>query len=138
EVFLAGLWAITGFTQVPVSTLKLSKGSSTYNVRRKVAILVNSITSFSNRPLVHIFYLGLSIIILSGVAAAYLVIRCAFFGALLAGWPLLIVSVWLLGGLTMLSLGVIGIYLAKVFMEVKERPYTVIKRVYEKSGLHDV
>jgi putative glycosyltransferase len=133
EFFMAGLWTITGFRQVPMVVKKHSKGSSSYTLGRKITILINAITSFSDKPLVFIFYLGCVIVLLSGVAALYLVIRRLFFGVYLAGWPSLIVSMWLLGGLTIFSLGVIGIYLSKVFIETKQRPYAVIRRVYERG-----
>jgi putative glycosyltransferase len=134
EVFLGGIMAITGFKQVPLVVKKHSKGSTTYTLGRKVSLLVNAITSFSNRPLVFIFYLGCAIVFLSSGAALYLIVRRVFFGVYLTGWPSLIVSVWLLGGLTIFCLGVIGIYLSKVFMEVKPRPYTVIRQLYERAG----
>jgi putative glycosyltransferase len=134
EVFLGGIMAITGFKQVPLVVEKHSKGSTTYTLGRKVSLFVNAITSFSNRPLVFIFYLGCVIVFLSTVAALYLIVRRVFFGVYLSGWPSLIVSVWLLGGLTIFCLGVIGIYLSKVFIEVKPRPYTVIRQLYERAG----
>jgi putative glycosyltransferase len=61
------------------------------------------------------------------------VIRRLFFGELLQGWPSLIVSIWFLGGVTLLALGTIGVYLAKVFSEVKQRPNTTIRQVYEAT-----
>jgi putative glycosyltransferase len=134
EVFLLGLWTITGFKQVPVTVQKHSRSKSNYTLRRKLAILVNSITSFSNRPLIGIFYLGCVISLTAVLAIGYLVVRRLFFGILLAGWPSLIVSVWLLGGLTIFCLGIIGIYLSKVFMETKDRPYTVIRQQYERRS----
>lgn len=134
EFCLIGLWAITGFMQVPVAVTKHTKGSTTYTFGRKLANLVNAITSFSNVPLIFIFYLGCGIVFTAGIAALYLIVRRLFFGELLAGWPSLIVSIWLLGGLTIFCLGVIGMYLSKVFMETKQRPYTVIRQIYERSG----
>ena len=134
ETMIAGLWVMTGFRQVAQEVKKHAGASSTYSLAHKLAILVNSITSFSDRPLVLIFYLGLIIITLASTAAGYLVIRRLFFGALLAGWPSLIVSVWLLGGLTLSCLGVVGIYVSKVFLETKGRPYTIIRGVYERAG----
>ena len=131
EVFMAGLWAITGFKQVPLMITKHDKGNTSYNLRGKISILVNSITSFSNKPLLLIFYLGSIIFFISSLAALYLVIRRVFFGVLLAGWPSLMVTIWLLGGLTIFCVGVIGIYLSRVFMETKERPYTIIRQIYE-------
>ncbi len=134
EMLIAALWTITGFQQVAVTVDKAHKGSTTYDLRRQIAAIVNAITSFSSAPLVFVFYLGVIISILSGVIGAYLLIERLFFNVMLAGWPSLIVSVWFLGGLTLLSLGVIGIYLAKVFSEVKQRPYTVIREIYEALG----
>jgi putative glycosyltransferase len=131
EVFLAGVWAATGFLQLPLLVKKGNKGETTYNLARKIAVTVNSITSFSTKPLVIIFYLGLSISAAAGLAAGWLVFRRLFLGVLAEGWPSLMVSVWFLGGLTLLCLGVIGIYLAKVFGEVKPWPYTIIRKVYD-------
>jgi len=133
EIFLAGLWAITGFKQVPVVVNKHDKGSTTYDLSRKVSVFVDSITSFSGRPLVFIFYLGCTILLVSSLAASYLLVKGLFFGDYLAGWPTLIVSVWLLGGLTVFCLGIIGIYLSKIFMETKQRPYTIIRRIYDRA-----
>jgi putative glycosyltransferase len=63
----------------------------------------------------------------------YLIIRKLFFDIELLGWTSLIVSVWLIGGIIIFCLGVIGIYLSKIFIEVKERPYTVVKKKYERK-----
>ncbi len=61
EVFLAGLWHITGFTQTSLIVKKHCTSQTTYNLRKKISILVNSVTSFSNKPLVAIFYTGILI-----------------------------------------------------------------------------
>jgi putative glycosyltransferase len=133
EINIGALWAHTGFRQVPFPVDKQHKGTTSYDVRRKITHLVNSVTSFSSAPLVFVFYLGVSISMLSGVFGTYLIVRRVFFGELLQGWPSLIVSVWFLGGLTLLCLGVLGVYLAKVFTEVKQRPYTVVREVFEAN-----
>ncbi|MFX0198342.1 MAG: glycosyltransferase family 2 protein [Candidatus Hodarchaeota archaeon] len=133
EVFLPGLWAMTGFKQVPLPVRKHSKGSSTYTLRKKIAQFVNAITSFSTTPLVFIFYLGALIVSVSSAAAVWLIIRKIFLQQFLAGWPSLIVSIWLLGGLTIFCLGLIGIYLSKVFVEAKQRPKAIIRRIYEQE-----
>lgn len=135
EFVMSGLWALTGFQQQPLKVRKHSKKTSTYGLGRKISHLVNAITSFSNKPLVLIFYLGCVIVLVSSIAAIDLIVRKLLFGTLLEGWASLIVSIWLLGGLTIFCLGVIGIYLAKVFIEVKQRPYTIVKQTY---GLKDV
>jgi putative glycosyltransferase len=129
ELLIAGLWVITGFQQAPLEVAKAVKGKTTYNFTRKIAHFVDAITSFSNQPLIFIFYLGLLISLAAGSAALYL-IGSALSSGLLPGWPSLIVSVWLLGGLTIFCLGIIGIYLSKIFTEVKQRPYTIIRQQY--------
>jgi len=134
EVLIAGLWVLTGFHQVPVFIQKQHRSSSTYNLRKKISYLVNAITSFSNKPLVFIFYLVCVILAISSIAALDMIVRRIFFGTLLRGWASLIVSVWLLGGLTIFCLGVIGIYLSKIFVEVKQRPYTITREVYEQDS----
>ena len=130
EVFLAGLWQIAGFEQVPVGVTKGSRGTSTYTLRRKVAVLVNSITSFSNLPLVMIFYVGLGISAAAFAYILFLVFRWSSQAQPVLGWTSVIASIWLVGGLMISFLGVIGIYVAKVFMESKRRPYTVVRKVW--------
>jgi putative glycosyltransferase len=132
EVCLAGLWTITGFRQVPLTVHKLSRGGSTYNLRRKLAVLINAVTSFSTVPLWGIFLLGCLILGASSAVAAVLV-ALRLFGHVLDGWTSVMLSIWLLGGLCLFSLGTIGVYLAKVFSEVKRRPFTVVRSVYGRE-----
>jgi len=133
EIFLAGLFAIAGFRQIPLLVRKDSKNRSTYTLVRKLTLAINSITSFSNKPLIFIFYLGALISLLSGITAIIFIVRKIFFNVILEGWSSLIISIWLLGGLTIFCLGVIGIYLSKIFSETKQRPYTIIRQIYEKQ-----
>ena len=130
EVFLAGLWQITGFRQVGLPVEKASKGETTYTLNRKLSMLTDSITAFSNRPLMLIFYVGCTISFLAGSYIAGLVVAKFMYGIAVDGWTSLIVSVWFLGGLTILFLGVIGIYLSKVFVETKRRPLSIIRQVH--------
>jgi putative glycosyltransferase len=129
ELFLAGLWALTGYRQRPLMITKHSLSPTTYSLSRKLWNFVNAVTSFSTKPLVVVFLLGCFISVVSGVAGTYLMLRRFLFGHLLEGWVSLMVSVWLLGGLTIFSLGIIGIYLSKIFAETKPRPYTIVRSV---------
>ena len=131
EFVMAGLWTLAGFNQIPINVRKQHKGATSYGPRRKLAHLVNAVTSFSSKPLVLIFYLGFILIVVSSLAAFDLIIRRIFFGVLLEGWASLIVSIWLLGGITIFCLGVIAIYLSKIFIEVKQRPYAIVRDIYE-------
>ena len=131
EVFIAGLWEITGFVQLPKIVKKKSGSETTYTIKRKFSLLVNSVTSFSNIPLVTIFYSGISILVFSVLYITYLSINWMFFSNPMSGWTSLIASVWLLGGLIISFIGITGIYISKIFSEVKQRPYTIIKEIYE-------
>lgn len=133
EFAIAGLWAITGFRQVGMPVNKSRRQTTTYTLQRRVTVLVDAVTAFSSRPLIAIFYLGAAILIAASVAAAYLICRRLFFGVLLSGWPSLIVSVWMLGGLMTFCVGVVGIYVAKIFSEVKQRPYTIVREVFQSA-----
>jgi len=133
EVFLAGLWYITGFDQRPQTIRKLSSSDTTYTLKRKISVLVNSVTSFSNAPLIGVFYIGVVISLAAGAYSAYLIFFWAFLAKPLSGWTSVMASIWLLGGLIISFIGVVGIYLSKVFLETKRRPYTIIRQIYGKA-----
>ena len=133
EIYIAGLWHLTGFSQVPQIVTKASKDTTTYTLSKKIALLVNSLTSFSNAPLLGIFYLGLGIFCTAMCYTTYLVIKWFFFAKAPSGWTSLMASVWLLGGMIMLSTGIIGIYVSKILSEAKKRPYTLIRAIYKKQ-----
>lgn len=132
EVFMAGLWFITGFDQRPQTVKKDNTSDTTYTFRRKMSLLVNSVTSFSNAPLVSIFYIGVSISTLAMVYIAYLVVHWMFLAKPLSGWTSVMASIWLLGGMVISFIGVVGIYLSKIFSETKQRPYTIVKQIYAR------
>ena len=134
EVFLWGLWYITGFEQRPHVVRKHSSSKSTYTFGRKIALTINSITSFSNAPLVAIFYIGALISLISVIFITYLIFNWMFLSKPLLGWTSTLVSMWLIGGMIISFIGVVGIYLSKVFSETKRRPFTIIRQVY--GSLH--
>lgn len=131
EMNIAVLFTYAGFKQIAVPIDKGHKGSTTYDFSRKIAGFVNSITAFSTTPLEFIFYMGVTIAAFAAIYGLYLIGRWLMIDQIPEGWSSLIVSVWFLGGLTLGSLGVIGIYLAKVFSEVKQRPLTTVREVFE-------
>ena len=133
EIFLAGLWHITGFVQIPQMVDKLNTSETTYTLRKKMSLLVNSVTSFSNAPLIGIFYIGISISLFAIFYIAYIIIHWMFLAQPVGGWTSVMASIWLLGGLVISFIGVVGIYLSKIFSETKRRPYTIIRQVYGKQ-----
>ena len=133
EIDIGGLWLITGFDQRAQAVDKHSTSESTYTLRHKFSLMLNSITSFSNAPLIAIFYVGVAIFLVAAGFSAYVAIQWLFTADPVSGWASLIVSVWLLGGLIISVIGVIGIYLAKIFSEAKRRPYTIVREIYGKQ-----
>ncbi len=133
EVFLGGLWYITGFDQRSQVIKKHNTSKSTYTFRKKMSLFVNSITSFSNAPLTIIFYIGISISLFALAYIIYLVTCWLFFVKPMSGWTSVMASIWLLGGMIISFIGVIGIYLSKIFSETKQRPYTIVRQVYEQQ-----
>lgn len=133
EIFMAGLWFITGFHQTFQFVKKLNTSASTYTFRRKLSLLVNSITSFSNAPLINIFYLGICISFFSFFYIAYIIFHWVFFDKPLSGWTSVMASIWMLGGLLTSSVGIVGIYLSKIFSETKNRPYSIIRHIYRRN-----
>jgi len=130
ESSILALCTAAGFDQRAVPVTKGSRGASTYSVRRRISTLVNAVTSFSNRPLVLIFYLG-SIIMLASLGAAGLLIWERLMGRVgVPGYASLLVSVWFLGGLAIFCVGVVGIYVSRVFIEVKRRPLAIVRAEY--------
>jgi len=133
EMFIAGLWEITGFDQEGMIVRKHAHSTTTYSIRHKVALLVNAVTSFSNAPLKLVLYTGFFISTFSALFVLYVIVNKLIYGVALEGWSSLIASVWFLGGLILFSVGVVGLYIAKIFTETKQRPYTIVKHVYKKS-----
>ena len=136
EIFIPGLWQLTGFQQIPVPVAKHSRKGTTYTLRRKISLFVNAITSFSDKPLIYTFYTGTLICLTAGLYVGWLIFKKFRWGSPLIGWPSLIVSIWFLGGLTIFFIGILGIYLAKIYREVKQRPYTIVRDVYPPSQSH--
>ncbi len=130
EINIGGLWIITGFHQVPVKVDKVVSSPTTYSPAKKISNFVNAITAFSSLPLVLIFYLGL-VITLSAVGfSGYLMMSYFANGSPVEGYLSTIVSIWFFSGLITLFQGIQGIYLAKIFSEVKQRPNTIVRKVY--------
>jgi len=136
ELNIGGLWITTGFKQVPHLVKKHSSSPTSYSLSRKVGHVVNAVTSFSSLPLVFTFYVGLVISISATLYIAYLMTRYFFLSAPPDGYTSTIASIWLFSGLIIFFLGVQGIYVSKIFLEVKRRPYTIVRQIYgRRSGV---
>jgi putative glycosyltransferase len=126
---IGGLWALTGYRQTALAVNKGFRGTTSYSLVGRIAAGLDGITSFSEKPLILVFLLGGAIFALSSVGAVLLIIR-RLTGTLLSGWASLLVSVWMLGGLAIASIGILGLYIARIFIETKRRPYSIIRKVH--------
>jgi putative glycosyltransferase len=136
NLFLAGSYAWVGFEQVAVRVEKLVRPTrSSYTVRRLLTLFLDAVTSFTSYPLRLIFVSGIAIALAALVfGSALLAWKLVEPDKVALGWSSLIVSIWFLGGLTIAFLGVIGLYLSKVFMEAKDRPLYVVRSVEAGSA----
>ena len=132
EINIGGLWVITGFKQCHHEVTKLSTSASVYTNRHKLDHLMNSITSFSSLPLRFSFYSGLALSF-----SAFLFIGFQFYLYIFKtppdGYVSVIASIWLFSGLIILLNSIQGIYISKIFMEVKQRPQTIIRKIYQMN-----
>jgi putative glycosyltransferase len=133
ELNIGGLWITTGFHQSMQFVDKDWKGSTTYSLKKKFSHLVNAVTSFSSLPLIFIFYAGLMISLSAAIFILYLAALYFFIATPPEGYLSVIASVWMFSGLIILFIGMQGIYISKIFSEVKQRPYTIVRQIYCKN-----
>jgi hypothetical protein len=130
NLLLRGLIPQLGFPSSIVYYDRHSRyaGESQYSIKKMVSLALNGITSFTEIPLKAITILGLLISLFSfGLAIWALVIKF-FTMAAIPGWASTVIPLYMLGGIQMLCLGVIGQYLAKIYSEVKARPRFIIEK----------
>lgn len=134
NLFLRGIVPMVGFKSDAVyyERAKRFAGESKYPLKKMISFALDGITSLSTKPIRMITALGVFIFLLSFVMLIYTLIRF-FMGETVSGWPSLIISVWAIGGLILLSIGVVGEYIGKIYLETKSRPRYHI----EHSLLHD-
>ena len=130
---LAGLWAITGFQQKPLLVKKLSLNKTTYTNTHKLKLALEAILSFSTTPITIMAFIGFISMIISFIVIVFLVLSYASNNSILNGWTSIMASIWFFGGFLAASISLIGLYVAKIYAEVKSRPYTIIKDIYSNN-----
>jgi dolichol-phosphate mannosyltransferase len=128
EPFLRGLFKWIGFTQTSVEYTPNSRhfGESKYSVRKMIKFALQGVTSFSIKPLYAATYIGFALSFLSILYIPY-VLYAFFTGEEVSGWASIIITIVFFGGLQLIILGIIGIYIGKMFMQVKNRPNYIIR-----------
>jgi putative glycosyltransferase len=133
EIDIGHLLYMTGYEQVPVIVRKHSKPDTTYTFLRKVSLALRSVTSFSRRPLIIISAIGALILGITLVLVFYFLFIYLLIGEVPSGYTSTILSLWFLGGLTIFSIGIVALYLAIIFSEVKSRPTAIVREVYRSN-----
>ncbi len=133
NIFFAGLMQWVGFNQLGIPIKKQNrKGGSTYTFRKRINLMINAITSFTAYPLKILFNLGVLISMGSVVASLILIARKIIQPErILSGYTSLTVVILLSTGLILTAIGVLGIYLEKIFNQVKNRPTFIIKKIHD-------
>ena len=123
NLYLRGLIPMIGLESSTVDDVisERTAGTSKYTLKKMLSLALDGITSFSVRPIYLILYIGFFFIFLSLVAGVYvvhaLVVHTAY-----PGWASIMLSLWLIGGVILLSIGIVGVYVGKIYTEVKNRP----------------
>ncbi len=135
NLFLRGLAPLVGYQSgyVYYDRSERFAGESKYPLKKMLAFAVDGITSFSVKPLRLITALGVVIFLISLLMLLYTLITFIV-GRTVTGWTSTVASIWLIGGIQLLSLGVIGEYIGKIYNESKRRPRFIIDRYLNEAG----
>lgn len=134
NVFLRGIIPLIGFpsTKVLYDRKERLAGKTKYPLKKMLSFAFDGITSFSVAPIRFITFLGFFLFLLGGITGSYALLQKVI-GNTNAGWTSLIISIWFIGGLQLMGIGIIGEYIGKIFTEVKNRPrYTVDIDLYSE------
>lgn len=129
--FMKGIFAWVGFPSRTIDYDRVSReaGRTKWNYWRLWNFALEGITSFSATPLKLASYIGLVSALAAFAYAVYVIVKTMLFGDPVQGYPTLVVLVLFLGGIQLMALGIIGEYLARMFVEVKQRPLYFVQRV---------
>ena len=129
--FMKGLFAWVGFRQiaVPYARAPRAAGTTKWNYWRLWNFSLEGITSFSIRPLQFSAYFGIFVATLAAIYGFYMLFFTLFFGNPVAGYPSLFVAVLFMGGVQLMTLGIIGEYIGRIFNETKHRPLYLVAEV---------
>ncbi|MER2173181.1 MAG: glycosyltransferase [Carnobacterium sp.] len=128
NLFLRGIVPMLGFSSTTVSYERNERlaGESKYPLRKMISFALEGITSLSVKPIRIISGLGILIFAVSILMLIYIVVRHQM-GNTITGWASVAISVWAIGGLMLLSIGIVGEYIGKIYLETKQRPKFSIK-----------
>lgn len=130
NLYLRGLIPLIGLPSATVDDVISERmaGTSKYTLKRMLSLALDGITSFSVRPIYGILYLGCFFLLLSLFIGFY-VLHALIVHTAYPGWASLMLSMWFIGGIVLLSIGVVGVYVGKIYTEAKHRPLFNIQEI---------
>lgn len=133
NLFLRGIVPLIGFNTAVVEYERHERyaGESKYPLKKMLAFALNGITSFSVKPIRMVLSLGAAVFIVSIAILIWALITKAI-GSTVPGWTSIIVSIWMIGGLNLMAMGLVGEYIGKIYSEVKRRPKYIISEILNK------
>lgn len=135
NLFLRGIVPMIGYKSDIVTYERGERfaGESKYPLKKMLAFAMEGITSLSTKPVRFITLLGFGVFLISLLMLVYFIVRWAV-GATVLGWASVICSVWAIGGLILLSVGVVGEYVGKIYLETKARPRFIIQEILDDTS----
>lgn len=130
NLYLRGIIPLIGFPSTTVDDVisERTAGTSKYTLKKMLGLALDGITSFSVKPIYGIVYLGVIFVFISVLIGIY-VLYSLISGTAEHGWASLMLSIWFVGGVVLLSIGAIGLYIGKIYKEVKHRPLYNVEEV---------
>ena len=134
NLFLRGIVPQIGYPSTTVTYARAERfaGESKYPLKKMIAFAADGITSFSVKPIRLVFFAGVFIFLCSLVMFIYAIITKAA-GRSTSGWSSLMASIWMLGGIQLLGLGIVGEYIGKIYYETKRRPRFIIDQILDTN-----
>lgn len=130
NLYLRGIIPLLGFPSTTIDDVisERTAGTSKYTLKKMLGLALDGITSFSVKPIYGIVYLGIVFVFISVLIGVY-VLYSLISGTAEHGWASLMLSIWFVGGVVLLSIGAIGLYIGKIYKEVKRRPLYNVEEV---------
>lgn len=127
DFFFMGISEIVGFRQIPLIIEKGYRNDSSYSFSKRVSLAIGAISSFSSKPLEGIGVAGVGMGLVALGMFAVVLLKALLFKIPVSGWASLMTSLWIIGAAILSSLGIMGIYIAKLYTQSKLRPQVIVK-----------
>jgi putative glycosyltransferase len=133
NLFLGGMMYWVGFNQIGIPVVKKNrKGNSSYSISKRINLMIEAISSFSEKPLKLLFKIGIFIMFLTLIIAFYLILKKLIYPEyILIGYTSIMTLILFSTGIIIATIGAVGIYVSKIYKQVQERPLYIIRNIYK-------